>query len=87
MHLADNESFDPSSLIYSHLNQCFLSSITLEPDITVDGRLMLYKGRSFWKQYIPTKIARYSVKSNMMSNSGYKSGHSFAFHSKNGGTM
>ncbi|GLV54168.1 uncharacterized protein CBL_21012, partial [Carabus blaptoides fortunei] len=83
LHFSDNNSYDPDTHpnpklnkiwpVYTYLNKVFASSVTLERDIAIDESLMLYKGRLGWKQYIPSKRARYGIKSFMLceSKSGY----------------
>ena len=59
--------------IYCHLNRRFAEMLTPQRDISIDESLLLYKGRLSWRQYIPSKRARFGIKSYLLceSNSGY----------------
>jgi hypothetical protein len=69
----DNESYDGaicgSNRLYKlkpiqdHLNAKFRSVHTPECDVSVDESLMMWKGRLSWKVYIPSKCARFGIKS------------------------
>ena len=71
IHFNDNQSYQGNLShkllkiwpILEHLNLKFASVYLPEQDVSVDESLMLWKGRSRCKQYIPLKRARYSVKS------------------------
>lgn len=59
--------------VYHFLNMRFAEMLTPERDISIDESLLLYKGRLSWRQYIPSKRARFGIKSFLLceSSSGY----------------
>ncbi|XP_064621353.1 piggyBac transposable element-derived protein 4-like [Lineus longissimus] len=59
--------------ILNHLRQKFKSVYQPEQEIAIDESLMMWKGRLGWKQYIPSKRARFGIKSYELceSQSGY----------------
>ncbi|XP_064631427.1 piggyBac transposable element-derived protein 4-like [Lineus longissimus] len=84
LHFADNTMMDPgipnvSRKLYklypilNHLRQKFKSVYQPEQEIAIDESLMMWKGRLGWKQYIPSKRARFGIKSYELceSQSGY----------------
>ncbi|CAL1284112.1 unnamed protein product [Larinioides sclopetarius] len=83
LHFSDNAAFDPQNHecpklvkvwpVLKHLNKKFSEKVTPERDVTIDESLMLFKGRLGWKQFIPTKRARFGTKCFMLceSISGY----------------
>jgi hypothetical protein len=83
LHFVDNESYDEATCgsrrlykpkqILDHLNTRFRSVYTPERDVSVDESLMMWKGRLSWKVYIPSKRARFGIKSSELceAKSGY----------------
>jgi len=77
LHFADNLSFDNTSNkktykikpIIDNLSEKFKSFYVCEREICVDESLLLWKGNLSWKQYIPTKRARYRMKLFILSES------------------
>jgi hypothetical protein len=73
LHFTDNKKFDsdgpiPRKLfkiwpILEHMKQKFSQLYIPERDVAIDESLLLWKGRLSWKQYIPTKRARFGIKS------------------------
>jgi hypothetical protein len=73
LHFVDNESYDEPTcsskrlykvkLILDHSNTKFRSVYTPECNVSVDESLMMWKGRLLWKVYIPSKRARFGIKS------------------------
>ena len=59
--------------LYEMLTAKFTSVYVPEQDISIDESLLLYKGRLFFKQYIPNKRSRFGIKSYELceSRSGY----------------
>ena len=59
--------------VLEHMKNKFSSVYVPEKHISIDESLMLWKGRLSWKQYIPSKRARYGFKSYEIckSSSGY----------------
>jgi hypothetical protein len=72
-HFVDNESYDEAICgskrlyklkpILDNLNAKFRSICTSECDVSVDESLMMWKGHLSWKVYIPSKRARFGIKS------------------------
>ncbi|XP_067123686.1 piggyBac transposable element-derived protein 4-like, partial [Centruroides vittatus] len=72
LHFSNTDTFDPETHPNPKLNKIwpiieklhfkFSSLYTPEENITVDESLLLYKGRLSWKQYIPSKRARFGIK-------------------------
>ena len=84
LHFTDNEdtanvsSDVPKKLeklwpVLQHMKSRFSSVYIPEDHVSIDESLMLWKGRLSWKQYIPSKRARYGIKSYEIceSSSGY----------------
>ena len=83
LHFTDNDAFDPDGpiprklyklwSILQHMKTKFLETYESERDMAVDESLLLWKGRLSWKQYIPSKRARFGIKSFEIceSSSGY----------------
>jgi hypothetical protein len=73
LHFADNESYDRATCgskrlhelnpILDHLNPKFRSAYIPECDVSLDESLMMWQGRLSWKVYIPSKQARFGIKS------------------------
>ena len=73
LHFANNEGYDPDGPIprklyklwpiLEHMNKRFSEVYKPERDVAVDESLLLWKGRLSWKQYIPSKRARFGMKS------------------------
>ena len=59
--------------VHDYLSQQFSLLYTPERDISIDESLLLWKGRLSWKQYIPKKRSRFSMKSFVLceASSGY----------------
>ena len=49
--------------VLQHIKNKFSSVYVPEEHVSIDESLMLWKGRLSWKQYIPSKRARYGIKS------------------------
>ena len=49
--------------VLQHMKNKFSSVYVPEEHVSIDESLMLWKGRLSWKQYIPSKRARYGIKS------------------------
>lgn len=83
LHFSNNEAYDPLTHpnpklrkiyeIFTAINDKFEALYKPERDISIDESLMGFKGRLSWKQYIPSKRARFGLKFYMMceSESGY----------------
>ena len=79
----DNQQYDPNGNIPKnlfklwpilvHIKAKFSSVYQPERDMALNESLLLWKGRLGWKQYIPTKRARFGIKSFEIceSSSGY----------------
>jgi hypothetical protein len=73
LHFVDNESYDEATRgskrlyklkpILDHRNAKFRSVYTPQCDVSVDESLMMWMGRLSWKVYIPSKRARFGIKS------------------------
>jgi hypothetical protein len=73
LHFVNNESYDEATCgskslyklkpIMDHLNAKFQSVYTPECDVSVDKSLMMWKEHLSWKVYIPSKRARFGIKS------------------------
>lgn len=72
LHFSNNETFDPSTHPHPRIKKIyevfqiicrrFQAIYVPETNITIDESLIPYKGRLGYKQYIPTKRARFGVK-------------------------
>jgi hypothetical protein len=73
LHFIDNKIYNEATChsrrLYNlkptldHLNDKFRSVYTPECDMSVDESLMMWKGHFSWKVYIPSKCARFGIKS------------------------
>ena len=73
LHFNNNQQYDPNGNIpkklfklwpiLAHMKAKFSGVYQPERDMAVDESLLLWKGRLGWKQYIPTKRARFGIKS------------------------
>lgn len=73
LHFVDNEAYDEATSgskrlyklkpILDHLNKKFQTVYTPECYVSVDESLMMWKGRLGWKVFIPSKRARFGIKS------------------------
>lgn len=57
-----NNKLRKVSELHEMLVQSFKSAYIPEQEISIDESLIAYKGRLGWKQYIPTKRARFGIK-------------------------
>ena len=82
LHFADNSHYDPNDPNRDHLCKvrCLVEFLVNKfktvyvPDqhISIDEELLLWKGNISFKQYIPTKKARFGMKMfSLCENSGY----------------
>lgn len=72
LHFANNEDYDSEEgrsnplkkieILVAKIIEKFKEAYTPERDLSVDESLLLFKGRLSWKQYIPTKRARFGLK-------------------------
>lgn len=73
LHFVNNEEYDEATCgsrrlyklkpILDHLNDRFRSVYTPDCDVSIDESLMMWKGRLAWKVFIPSKRARFGIKS------------------------
>ncbi|XP_058854406.1 piggyBac transposable element-derived protein 4-like isoform X2 [Acipenser ruthenus] len=70
LHFQDNEAVRPENdclwkirPFFDRITTLFTSVYTPAQEISVDESLLLYKGRLYFKQYIPNKQAHFGVKS------------------------
>ena len=69
LHFVDNkelpENYDKFAKIepiHAYLPEKFSTLYTPDRDISIDKLLLLWKGRTSWKQYIPSKCVRFVIK-------------------------
>jgi hypothetical protein len=73
LHFVDIETYDKATCgsrrlfklkpILDHLNDKFISVYASECDVSVNESLMMWKGYLLWKLYVPSKYARFGIKS------------------------
>ena len=73
LHFVNNEEYDEATCgskrlfklkpILDHLNDRFRSVYTPDCDVSIDESLMMWKGKLGWKVFIPSKRARFGIKS------------------------
>lgn len=76
LHFSNNETYDQQAHpnpklkkiweVYEMINANFEKVYIPERDISIDESLMAFKGNISWKQFIPTKRARFGLKFFMM---------------------